>query len=619
MFCIMRTKFFLQLISLSLPFFSLQAQNESSKWYFGNQAGLDFSTNPPTALTNGTMNTGEGCASIADASGNLLFYTNGITVYDQTHTVMANGSSLAGGISSAQAALIVKKPGSPSLYYIFTTNDAQTTLNGSPIGLAYSIVDMSLAAGMGSVTVKNATLYAPTCEKLAGTRHCNGTDTWIVSHEYNSNVFRSYLLTSAGISPAPVLSATGLIVSQPSSLECQLKISPNGRKLAMAMGLQGFGLYDFDRSTGMVSNEILLTPANSNLPSNVYGCEFSPNSQLFYGQSIAIHQWNLASGTASAIIASQYSVASGYNFHRSMQLAPDGKIYIAAVNQQSLSVIHNPDIPGAGCGYQYAGLSLGSKISNAGLPNLINGDLVSTTEPFTYTITCQNVAFSTPICGGITSVLWDFGDPSSGASNSSTLTSPSHSYSALGIYTVKCIYYRASTSDTVSIPITIFSLPPSLSVSGTFTMCQGEKRFFTAMGAFNYIWQTSANSQAPGPSIQLSPSATMQFTLYGSSNGCSNSKIFTVQVEKCTGEAELLSSQQLRIFPVPFDDRIILEVPTEAEVRILNPAGQLQWHDVIAPGSNTINTSLLPQGIYFIQLSGKNFVKNLSIVKTSAN
>ena len=36
------------LIFYSTLFF---AQNEFSKWYFGNNAGLDFATNPPTILT----------------------------------------------------------------------------------------------------------------------------------------------------------------------------------------------------------------------------------------------------------------------------------------------------------------------------------------------------------------------------------------------------------------------------------------------------------------------------------------------------------------------------------------------------------------------------------------
>src|SRR5688572_22689525 len=89
----------------------LRSQNETTKWYFGNMAGLDFMTTPPTILTNGAMNTSEGCSSIANSAGSLLFYTDGITIWDQNHVAMANGTGLLGSNSTSQSGVIVKKPG----------------------------------------------------------------------------------------------------------------------------------------------------------------------------------------------------------------------------------------------------------------------------------------------------------------------------------------------------------------------------------------------------------------------------------------------------------------------------------------------------------------------------
>jgi hypothetical protein len=191
------------LIFNSSLFFS---QNEFSKWYFGNFAGLDFSTSPPTILTNGALNTAEGCATICDNTSNLLFYTTGVTVYNSSHAIMANGMGLAGNLSTTQSAVIVKQPGANTLYYIFTIDQA-----GGGNGYRYSIVDLSLAAGLGSVTVKNATLYAPSCEKQVAVRHCNGRDVWIISHEYNSNSFRSYLLIQVQV-PASYLQTMTLVL-----------------------------------------------------------------------------------------------------------------------------------------------------------------------------------------------------------------------------------------------------------------------------------------------------------------------------------------------------------------------------------------------------------------------
>src|SRR5258706_5132995 len=88
-------------VFVSIRFFS---QNETAKWYFGGNAGLDFMTSPPTILTNGALSA-DGCSGISDGAGNLLFYTNGATVWNKSHVVMANGTGLFGG-NNFQSALI---------------------------------------------------------------------------------------------------------------------------------------------------------------------------------------------------------------------------------------------------------------------------------------------------------------------------------------------------------------------------------------------------------------------------------------------------------------------------------------------------------------------------------
>ena len=42
----------------------------------------------------------------------LLFYTDGMTVYNKNHVIMPNGNFLTGHSSSSQSGVIVKKPGS---------------------------------------------------------------------------------------------------------------------------------------------------------------------------------------------------------------------------------------------------------------------------------------------------------------------------------------------------------------------------------------------------------------------------------------------------------------------------------------------------------------------------
>ena len=93
------------------------SQKEANIWYFGENAGLDFSAGEPIAITDGQLNTKEGCASIADENGSLLFYTDGNKVYNKNHVLMSNGSGLHGNSSSTQSAIVVPKPNSNSKYY----------------------------------------------------------------------------------------------------------------------------------------------------------------------------------------------------------------------------------------------------------------------------------------------------------------------------------------------------------------------------------------------------------------------------------------------------------------------------------------------------------------------
>ncbi|HRG90540.1 MAG TPA: hypothetical protein PLW44_16070, partial [Chitinophagales bacterium] len=77
-------------------------QGQANIWYFGATAGVDFNSGSPVAITDGVLSTSEGSATISDAAGNLLFYTDGIRVWTRNHVQMPNGNGLLGDPSSAQ-------------------------------------------------------------------------------------------------------------------------------------------------------------------------------------------------------------------------------------------------------------------------------------------------------------------------------------------------------------------------------------------------------------------------------------------------------------------------------------------------------------------------------------
>jgi hypothetical protein len=51
---------------------SAYAQKEAAIWYFGYGAGLDFNSEV-LSLTNGSLNTSEGCASISETEIYFLY------------------------------------------------------------------------------------------------------------------------------------------------------------------------------------------------------------------------------------------------------------------------------------------------------------------------------------------------------------------------------------------------------------------------------------------------------------------------------------------------------------------------------------------------------------------
>jgi hypothetical protein len=338
--------------------FTLNAQKQVNHWYFGINAGLDFTTGTPSVVTNGVLNTTEGCASIADSLGNLLFYTDGVSVWNNTHTLMPNGTALNGDVSTTQSALIVRKPGSHNFYFIFTL-PAEGTGN-----FCYSIVDMTMDSGKGDVAVKNTVLKSNVTEKMSAVHHCNGKDIWVTIHELNSNAFYSYKITANGVS-TPVISNTGRVHTR---VHGQMKFSNNAARLALVtdslisngppyQGKAFLELLNFNNNTGVVT-------ASMSIPLNnwqkAYGVEFSPDNSKIYatyydisggnGGNSEIIQYNLS---APVPAASGVTVGTSYdpNILRALQAGPDGKIYLSKSGTPFLCVVNAPNAVGAACSY----------------------------------------------------------------------------------------------------------------------------------------------------------------------------------------------------------------------------------------------------------------------------
>ncbi len=148
-------RFYLAII-LTLYGLSVSGQGENNIWIFGFRAGIDFNggtaTPVPSAISGGNM---EACASVSDATGQLLFYTNGSRVWDRAHNLMPGGNTLHGRPvsslteSSQHGAQIVPVIGEPGKYYIFSLTEWEAHASMYGGRLFYSVVDMSLNGGRG--------------------------------------------------------------------------------------------------------------------------------------------------------------------------------------------------------------------------------------------------------------------------------------------------------------------------------------------------------------------------------------------------------------------------------------------------------------------------------------
>ncbi len=365
----------------------------AGNWYFPENVGVKIDEDV-RSLTGGKVATAvpanvqirptEGAACISDSKGDLLFYTDGVTIWNRNHMPMKAGQNLKGGPSATQPASIVPDPGNPSRFYVFTVDDFQHVLKN---GLCYSVVDMCLDNGLGDVTAqKNIPLLSLAGEKQAITKHKNDTDYWLVVHKHFSNAFYAYRISAAGID-YPVISYIGstheggLYAGTASSIG-QMKISPDGTKIGLVNSNQEIGndralleAFSFNTETGKVSNFVNLTDLIYPIFHGFYGgygFAFSPNSKNAYVYTflgiLQFHHNNASWGYTSILAGSAVLL----NRMGGMQLAPNGKIYIAK-GESYLASISYPDNLVQSAGFVLDDVFLDDGIATWSLPGFYDG------------------------------------------------------------------------------------------------------------------------------------------------------------------------------------------------------------------------------------------------------
>ena len=414
------------------------------------------------------------------------------------------GTGLMGDPSSTSSGLIVPKPGNPNEYYVFTVDEPHhqnsfafpnqgpadefgisTEFYTNPFGsvpedddgfnngLAYSLVDLTLNNGNGDVVTseKNIQLltYNPNeqeeesykcAEKITAVEHSDKQSYWVITHFIDN--FYAFRVDSNGVETTPVITNINPLISTSGYRRNgigYIKASPDGSKIAICHsqnGNQAGGdsdngstwIYDFDNSSGILSNPL-------NLVSNVsqYGVEFSPDSsKLYTSGGGTVLQFDLDAVNPEL---SFFELAFGFSFFGALQLGPDGKIYVANNEDPfSLDVINFPNELGVDAGYNAYQMNLSSGSSGLGLPPFIQSFFLASIQ-FENSCVDINTEFSVNSTQAYDSILWDFGD----GTDTSTENAPSHTYTSAGTYTVSAEITAGTEVSTFSETIIISSNP----------------------------------------------------------------------------------------------------------------------------------------------------------------
>ena len=482
---------FLFLLAGSFP---IQGQvNTSLNWYFGNgEGGIRFNrgTHTPTSLNNPSATFGNGGGAVASdpITGNVLFYTDGTSIYDVTGAPMPNGSGLLANPTGNQAAVTGAIPGQPGQYYVFTN-----TADYNTGGLVYvTIVDMSLAGNatpptpaLGDVTGAPNVPVAGlnnTSEAMALIPHENGTDYWLITHENGTANYTVMLIDAAGIgvTQTTVYQNLGFTMSAGnlsySAAAGQIAVSPQNANT-------GVHLLNFDNSTGNLTfDEVVPNTAQASTGDEaIYDVEWSSNGQYLYisvagepGIQADVLQFDTANPatTLASVLPQPNSIAHSYG----LQMGPDSVIYHLYQETDGgpflLGALSNTDTVAAAVNYNPEALP--GDFGGTQFPSFLPAMSQSITVDFTSSGTCANspVSFFPVVDPAADSLVWDFGD-----GFGDTSWSPIHTYENGGQFSVTLTAWLNGESSSVTHPVDITQFDLQITLVKDTTACSCELPF----------------------------------------------------------------------------------------------------------------------------------------------
>ncbi|MDP1815643.1 MAG: hypothetical protein Q8K92_14445, partial [Leadbetterella sp.] len=301
------------------------AQWHDANWHFGGLPYFNGSPplknaiantlgNSPTFEVTGTyLQNFQNSVTMSDKDGNLLFYCNGMKIYNKAHQMMENGAGVNAGATASDPYYIeygypiyytmVCLPIGNERYFLFHSRKIDGCSSFAGADILYTVIDMSANNGLGRVLDKNKEIIG--CEigawcAMSATRHANGQDWWVIVANHDNNRYFRIRLTPEGIAETSIISIDSELGNWGNGRSI---FTPDGSKYIDCRNARSARVYEFDRCEGNFG-QYQDIPTSADIPYGLgIGATTSANSRYLYLCSgLALTQVDLyASDIASTL------------------------------------------------------------------------------------------------------------------------------------------------------------------------------------------------------------------------------------------------------------------------------------------------------------------------------
>jgi gliding motility-associated-like protein len=556
----------------------------------------------------------EAVSAASDDQGNLLFYTNGRSLWTGTGAnvnetynglLTGNEAGLANG-SASQGVITVRHPLDPERYWIITTDDALAATQGLN---AFSF-DSNGNLLSGPQRLGNFR----TSEGISATFHENGVDIWVTVLESGTGFFSSFLLKCDGFqtpgvrSPGPTVDGNrergGVAFSWDGNYFAQAHPNwwPDNDKIV--------SIYRFNKTTGQ-----LYDPKNvSGAWGSPYDITWSPNNQRVYVsmQNGAVHYLDISSWNEATINGTWTSTGINTAF-ASMEIGPNGDMFLAHGVAGGGALRRVNGNLNNGNAFNASAVPGTNGMSHLGLPTIF---LPPAEEPIIDPVAdmCTSDApidLSTNwMCSGL-----DAEDP---ANNPNAYSGPGITNAAIGTFdpsvagvgTHDIIFTYCSVDDTIQITVTQCG-DCEVDVVNTAEICVGETVLLDPLVLDNNgIGTWSIDSMVAGAGTNPSININAGDTIFDATNINTNPGVYKLIFEVDAGGQFCRDSLYITVRPlpeptiVPFGPLCIDSVNT---VLTADSTEGLAWYinDVLAgnsPANVNFDPSIVGEGTHEVKV-----------------